>query len=144
VASSLDFGWVVGPLLGLGLLWAEGRSSSRKPELIAGSPDDAVWDQNFGLNRLLLAVLFGTFITVLIVYSAGHPTYINFLGAFTCGCLAWALTFLAISYPRVTQRYKQLARFEQLRYGYNVPSVVFIGPGALLGLVWVAYVVLHV
>ena len=144
MASSLDFGWVVGPLVGLGVFWAEGSFGKAKPGFAPGSLDNAVWDSNFWLNRLLLAVMLGTFLTVLIVYSARHPSYVNLLGAFTSGCLGWAIAFLGITYPHVTERYRQLRRFEELRYGYTVPSVAFIGPGALLALVWVAYVVLHV
>ena len=135
---------MVGPLLGLGLVWAEGRSSARKPKLVAGSTDDAIWDNSFGLNRLLLAVNFGTFVTVLILYCSRHPSFINLLGSFASGCLASVLTFVGITYPHVTERYKQLARFEQLRYGYRVPSGLFVVSIAALGLVWVAYVVLHV
>jgi hypothetical protein len=141
---SLDFGWVVGPLLGLGVFWAEGRSTARKPQLVAGSPDDTIWDNTFWLNRLLLAVLGGTFFTVLILYSGRHWSLINALGAFACGCLAWILAFLGTTYPNVTQGYKDLVRFEQLRYGYKVPSILFIVPGALLALAWLAYVELHV
>ncbi len=144
MTTSLDLAWVVGPLLGLGAFWAEGRSTARKPQLVAGSADDAIWDATFWLNRLLIAVLAGTFLTVLIVYSARHPSYVNYIGAFACGCLAWTLTFLGIAYPRVTESYRQLARFEQLRYGYRVPSVVLVVPAALLGLLWIVYVLLHV
>ena len=122
MASSLDFGWVVGPLLGLGVFWAEGSYRGAKPELAQGSPDDVVWDNNFWLNRLLLAVMLGTFLTVLIVYSGRHWSYLNAFGAFACGCLASAIAFLGITYPHVTERYRQLRRFEKLRYGYSVPS----------------------
>jgi hypothetical protein len=144
VAWSLDFGWVVGPLLGLGVFWAEGSYRGAKPELAPGSPDDAIWDNTFWLNRLLLAIMLGTFLTVLIVDCGRHWSYLNLVGAFACGCLAWAIAFLGITYPHVTERYRQLRRFEKLRYGYRVPSVAFIGPGALLALVWLAYVALHV
>jgi len=88
--------------------------------------------------------MLGTFLTVLIVYSGRHWSYLNAFGAFACGCLASAIAFFGITYPHVTERYRQLRRFEKLRYGYSVPSVAFIGPGALLALVWLAYVVLHV
>ena len=144
MAATLDFGWLVGPLLGLGIFWAEGSSRGRKPEFVPGSSDDAVWANNFWLNRLLLAIMGGTFLTVLIVYSGPHFSYLNALGAFACGCLAWVIAFLGIAYPHVTERYRQLRRFEKLRYGYTVPSLAFIGPLALFALGWVAYVVLHV
>jgi len=143
VGWSRDFGWVVGPLLGLGLFWAEG-SYRAKPELASGSSDAAVWANNFWLNRLLLAVMLGTFLTVFIVYCSRHFSFLNMVGAFACGCLAWVIVFLGITYPHVTERYRQLRRFEELRYGYTVPSLAFIGPGALLALGWLAYVVLHV
>jgi hypothetical protein len=130
--------------LGLGVFWAEGSYRGAKPELAPGSPDDAIWDNTFWLNRLLLAIMLGSFLTVLIVYCGRHWSYLNLVGAFACGCLAWAIAFLGITYPHVTERYRQLRRFEKLRYGYRVPSVAFIGPGALLALVWLAYVVLHV
>jgi len=108
--------------------------------------DAAVWDNNFWLNRLLIAILFGTFISVLVlpVMFGRRFSLIDALGAFACGCLAWMLVFIAISRPHVIARYSDLQRFARLRYGYNANSPLLIISGSLFALGWIIYVVLRV
>jgi hypothetical protein len=137
---------LLGLLLGLGTWLAEGSSSKRKPDFAAGSTDDAIWDNNYWLNRLLLSILFGTFITILVLpyYLQGRSNPLNMVGAFACGCLAWGIAFVAVSGSHFRKRYRELRRFEELRYGYRVPSSVLIVPASLFALGWLLYVWLRV
>src|SRR5215472_1263519 len=114
-------GLLLGPLLGLGLWLAEGSSSSRKPGLAVGSTDDLVWENNYWLNRLLLAVLYGTSVTVTIgaLYAGQIRGPIDLVGAFLCGFLAWPIGFLLIARRDASSRYQEFRRFSYLRYGYN-------------------------
>jgi|ERR1700722_2378565 hypothetical protein len=147
--GSLNVGWLLwllGPLLGIGVWWAEGPPSRRKPSVLLGTPDESVWDRNFRLNRLLIALMYATFITVLVLpVLMGRPfTVLNAFGAFACGCLAWMLTLTLISWPHVRARYSDLQRFARLRYGYNANSPLLILSGALFALGWIPYVLLRV
>jgi hypothetical protein len=140
------FGLLVGPLLGLGLWLAEGSSSRRKPSLAAGSADDLVWEKNYWLNRLLLAILYGSSVTVMIgSYFVGQIRGpIDIAGAFLCGFLTWPIGFLLIARRDATTRYKEFRRFSYLRYGYNAASILLVSFTSVLALVWMAYVAMRV
>jgi hypothetical protein len=134
-------GLLLGPLMGLGAWWAEGSYSGAHD-----SSDAVVWDNNFWLNRLLIAILFGTFISVLVVpFMFGRRfSLLNTLGAFACGCLAWLIVFIAIARPHFVSRYADLERFARLRYGYNANSPFLIISGSVFALGWITYAVLRV
>jgi hypothetical protein len=113
---------------------------------VAGQPDEALWDKNFWLNRLLIAAMYGTFVGVLVVPTqfGRHFSLLNAIGAFACGCLAWLLTLVAISRSDVGARYRDLQRFARLRYGYNANSPTLILSGSVIAIVWIIYVLLRV
>jgi hypothetical protein len=143
------FGWVgflAGPLLGLGVWWSEGPSAKRKPQLSPGSDDDAVWNANYSLNRVLLALAWGSSFTfafaTLLFGSFRSP--VDFAGAFLCGFLTLPLAFWLVTRPQTLSRYRGYRRFNQLRYGYNATSVFVLGLTWVLALAWLAYVLLRV
>jgi hypothetical protein len=117
-------GYLLGPLLGLAVWWAEGSSSSRKPRLTVGSADDLAWDSNYPLNRLLLAILFGSGFTLMLValHAGDIRGPIDIGGAFLCGFLTWPIGFLAVAHRHLGVRYREFQRFSYLRYGYNASS----------------------
>jgi hypothetical protein len=134
--------WLAGPLLGLGAWWAEGNPDDRvKQEWDA--KDQAIWEKHYSSNRLLMACTMGTFFEFLLapVFVGLGFSYVNAVGALGCGCLAWGVVFWLLYRPRAVEAYTEFRRFEQLRYGHGVPNIYVVGPGALIGLAWLGYVV---